>query len=397
MKLRPAVASVLLLLASLRPSSAGAVPVVPGATVEPYGTAEWPAWMSFDRQSGALFTGVETGPQAFVWRVEAGGGAADPYGASPILDPDAVVHDPQGAMTGVPGSLLVGGRSGGTPLLFGILNDPAQTVVTVFGPSGWTNLSDMEFDPSGRLLFGDENGTTGRVFAASNPNQPPVVLFAVTGRVAGLEVDAAGRIYTSTFDGRVRIHAADGSVVSDPFLSGLGNRLLPIALGPGGPWGTDLYTVNQVTGQLIRADAFADTTVIGTGFDGFLMDFEFGPDGALYVSDLGLGLIWRIAFATTDVASAPAEIGLRIEHPNPARPPFAIRYTLPASSRARLRIFDVQGRWIRTLVDGGSGAGVHVADWDGRDAGGQSVASGVYWCRLDVNLGSQSSKILLLP
>ncbi|HWN82193.1 MAG TPA: FlgD immunoglobulin-like domain containing protein, partial [Candidatus Udaeobacter sp.] len=210
-------------------------------------------------------------------------------------------------------------------------------------------------------------------------------------------VDSTGRIYTSTFDGKVRIHAADGSVVSDPFLSGLGNRLLPIALGNGGPWGTDLYTVNQFTGELIRANAFADTTVIGTGFDGFLIDFEFGPDGALYVSDLGLGRIWRIAPTTTDVAAVPAALGLRIEHPNPARAPFPIRYTLPAAGPARLRIYDLQGRSVRTLVEGGAGAGEHRTDWDGRDGAGQAMAAGVYWCRLEAGRATQASKILLLP
>ena len=142
------VAPLLIALASVAATSRGhAELVVPGASVEPYATAAWPAWLSFDQQSGALYTGVETGPATEIWHIGAGGGAANPYGSAPILDPDAVLHDATGAMTGAPGSVLVGGRTGGTPQIFGILPDPPQTVVSVFGPSSeWTNIGDMEFD-----------------------------------------------------------------------------------------------------------------------------------------------------------------------------------------------------------------------------------------------------------
>jgi sugar lactone lactonase YvrE len=307
-------------------------------------------------------------------------------------------------MTGVPGSVLVGGRTGGVPQIFGILPDPPQTVVSVFGPSSqWTNIADMEFDGTGRLLFGDENGTSGRVLATSSPGETPAQLFAIAGRIAGLEVDAADRIYTSTFDGKVRLHGADGSVISDPFLSGLGNRILPIAVGPGGPWGTDLYTVNQQTGELIRAATAGNPIVVGTGFSGFLIDFEFGPDGALYVSDLGLGTIWRIApEATTAVLPLPGSFEpavssrLRIEHQNPAWLPLAIRYELPATSRAQVRIYDIQGRWVRTLVDGETPAGAHAVEWDGRDDGGRVLPAGTYFFRLDANLATRTSKVLIL-
>ena len=271
--------------------------------------------------------------------------------------------------------------------------------------SGFTNLSDMEFDTGGRLLFGEENGQNGRVFATSSSNDAPTELFAVTGRLAGLEMDAEDRIYTSTFDGRVRVHAADGSVLHDPLLSGLGNRILPIGIGQGGAWGTDLYTVNQHTGELIRADLSGQFTVVGTGFDGILGDFEFGPDQALYVSDLALGLVWRIAF--DGAAGIPAEdgsasqVGLRIMHENPVRPPARVGYAIPASGEVRLRVYDIHGRWVRTLDHRQAAAGTHAAAWDGRDAAGRQAPAGTYFYRLDAHLGdanldTRTSKVLLL-
>ncbi len=376
----------------------GADPVVPGFSVEPYAAAAWPAWMSFDRQAGVLYTGVEAGSPVRIWRIAAGGAPVEEYGADPILDPDAVLHDAAGFVAD-PGAVLVGGRSGGLPEIWAILPDPAQTVVGVFGPSNeWTNISDMEFDSSGRLLFGDENGTTGRVLAAE-PGQAPAELFPVNGRVAALEVDAADRIYTSTFDGRVMIHAADGSVVADPFLEGLGDRILPIAIGKGGPWGTDLYTVNQHSGELIRADMTADTTVVGVGFDGFLADFEFGPDGALYVSDL-LGTIWRIAPEASTAIGGPdggrAQPRLVISHASPVRPPTAVTFGLPRAGRALLRVYDVRGRAVRTLIDGVIGAGDHAARWDGRDSAGHPVPAGIYFYRLEAGSEMRASRVLLL-
>ncbi len=54
----------------------------------------------------------------------------------------------------------------------------------------------------------------------------------------------------------------------------------------------------------------------------------------------------------------------------------------------RLDVYDVQGRKVRTLIAGPLTQGRHLQRWDGRDARGQEVASGVYFLRLDVAGGS---------
>ena len=103
-----AFATPLLTLVSLLSPPAGyAAPTVPGAVVEPYATAAWPAWMSLDETSGILYTGVETGPPARIWRIADGGTPYAGYGAVPILDPDAVLHDGAGWLSGGAGAVLV--------------------------------------------------------------------------------------------------------------------------------------------------------------------------------------------------------------------------------------------------------------------------------------------------
>ena len=64
--------------------------------------------------------------------------------------------------------------------------------------------------------------------------------------------------------------------------------------------------------------------------------------------------------------------------PNPANPGTVIGYDLPRASQVVLRMIDVRGRVVRTLVDGWRPAGAHRAFWDGRDNAGRAAASGVY-------------------
>ncbi len=56
-----------------------------------------------------------------------------------------------------------------------------------------------------------------------------------------------------------------------------------------------------------------------------------------------------------------------------------IRYQLPAASCVRLGIYDILGRRVRTLVQRQEGAGYHRVVWDGRNAAGAPVSSGVYF------------------
>jgi len=64
--------------------------------------------------------------------------------------------------------------------------------------------------------------------------------------------------------------------------------------------------------------------------------------------------------------------------PNPANPGTYIGYELPRASQVIMRMVDVRGRVVRTLVKGWRPAGAHRAFWDGRDDAGRAVASGVY-------------------
>lgn len=73
-----------------------------------------------------------------------------------------------------------------------------------------------------------------------------------------------------------------------------------------------------------------------------------------------------------------------------------IRYQLPVNSDATLRIFNLLGQEVRTLVNGPQTAGTHEVTWDGRDNGGKAVASGVYLYRLEAGGLVKTRKLMLL-
>ena len=83
--------------------------------------------------------------------------------------------------------------------------------------------------------------------------------------------------------------------------------------------------------------------------------------------------------------------------PNPSNPETTISFSLPVASNVSLHIFDILGQRIRTLMPMVYiGAGTHSATWNGHDASGRKVASGVYFIQLTVGDAIYSQKITSL-
>ncbi len=97
----------------------------------------------------------------------------------------------------------------------------------------------------------------------------------------------------------------------------------------------------------------------------------------------------------TAVCDLPAAFALLGAVPNPFNPQTTIHFSLPAQTHADLKLYDVQGRLVRSLVSGVLPAGLNEARWDGRDHSGRAVASGTYFARLQAG-GQHSVKSLVL-
>jgi hypothetical protein len=92
-----------------------------------------------------------------------------------------------------------------------------------------------------------------------------------------------------------------------------------------------------------------------------------------------------------------ASFALRQNFPNPFNPTTTLRFSVPTGAEhVGLRILNVGGRVVRTLVDGPVGPGTHSRVWDGTDDRGEAVASGVYFMRLEAGGEVETRKMTLL-
>jgi hypothetical protein len=92
----------------------------------------------------------------------------------------------------------------------------------------------------------------------------------------------------------------------------------------------------------------------------------------------------------------PQDYRLLQNYPNPFNPATAIGYALPQISRVELKIYNLLGQEIRTLVDKQQQPGKYTITWDGADNHGQQVSSGIYIYQIKAGDYVESRKMVLL-
>ncbi|KPJ52328.1 hypothetical protein AMJ39_08115 [candidate division TA06 bacterium DG_24] len=107
-----------------------------------------------------------------------------------------------------------------------------------------------------------------------------------------------------------------------------------------------------------------------------------------------------------DAIQRDAVFWLGQSYPNPLRGSAAIRYVVPGASAAAgetasgqpvtLKVYNVLGQVVRTLVDRTEAPGDHVVTWDRRGDSGRAVAPGIYFYRLEVGDESATRKVVVL-
>jgi len=128
----------------------------------------------------------------------------------------------------------------------------------------------------------------------------------------------------------------------------------------------------------------------------FVSDATDQAEG-VYIDDVTVSS--GIESSGTDVPDAEqVETLLQLDQntPNPFTPSTTIRFALSAAVPVELSIYSIQGRLIRTLVDGLRDPGGHIVEWDGRDAAGTEVAAGVYLYRLSTGEFEETRKMILV-
>jgi hypothetical protein len=154
------------------------------------------------------------------------------------------------------------------------------------------------------------------------------------------------------------------------------------------PWDLGVVREAQITLEQDGGQAFDPTAV----------------DGERYV--------YQIRLTTMDgLVTMSSQVEIEVRHdgqprarravvgqnfPNPFNPSTSIVFELPRPMPARLEIYDVRGRRVRTLFSGPAQAGSTTVDWDGLDDAGNAVASGVYTYALVTEDGTSARRMTLV-
>ena len=91
-----------------------------------------------------------------------------------------------------------------------------------------------------------------------------------------------------------------------------------------------------------------------------------------------------------------AMIGKPLAYPNPFNPDVNIAFSLRQAGNVSVDVFNIRGQKVRNLSSGAMQAGNHTLHWNGRDSHGSSVASGVYFVKIQSGKHSQAVKVMLM-
>jgi len=149
------------------------------------------------------------------------------------------------------------------------------------------------------------------------------------------------------------------------------------------------------------------SNTLGGAGDDWAISIRGARDGSYVVAgntdSFGAGSldVWLLKFERVETGihdagspSVPLAFSLSQNYPNPFNPRTTIKFTVGEDTEAKLEIFSVRGKVVKTFPDFGSGP--HSVVWDGRDDRGVRVSSGVYFFRLSTDTISKFHKMLLL-
>ncbi|MFH0931466.1 MAG: FlgD immunoglobulin-like domain containing protein, partial [Candidatus Zixiibacteriota bacterium] len=118
-------------------------------------------------------------------------------------------------------------------------------------------------------------------------------------------------------------------------------------------------------------------------------------------------ILEEFGFSPTEVGeeltSLPADFSLELNYPNPFNPSTTIPFSLKVQGskfngpiHTTLKIYNILGQLVKTLVDEEKTPGRYTIIWDGKDNSGKEVASGIYFYQLRTKDYNTTRKMVLL-
>ncbi|MBK9097727.1 MAG: right-handed parallel beta-helix repeat-containing protein [bacterium] len=159
--------------------------------------------------------------------------------------------------------------------------------------------------------------------------------------------------------------------------------------------GNDLHSYVEMPHFISSTDLHIDETIAtylesrGTPLAGIENDFD-GDTRHASTPDIGADEFDGIV-GVEDEESVPTEFALEQNYPNPFNPSTTFRYSIPTQSKVVIKIYDILGNEIATLMDEEKSVGTYELMWNA-----QNLSSGIYFYQLKAGEFTQTRKMLLL-
>jgi len=134
------------------------------------------------------------------------------------------------------------------------------------------------------------------------------------------------------------------------------------------------------------------------GFEPRHPDYTFFPEYHMFliVSTVIQCDIVAVPLSITDNTTALAQPRLNANYPNPFNPTTTISFDVALEGQVCVEVYNIKGQKVRVLADGEYGVGQHSVVWNGDDANGYSVGSGVYFYRMTSGEYNNIRKMILM-
>ena len=150
-------------------------------------------------------------------------------------------------------------------------------------------------------------------------------------------------------------------------------------------------------GQLVVEKAFMKREgVKNTSFDLSSLDRSNALIEINYVAYDDSNRVIARGTQTFNIIAIPDQFALHQNYPNPFNPTTRINYDVPEMGHTDIRLYDLMGREVRTLLNRELAAGYHTINWDGKNNRGQIVSAGIYFCQLRARGFTKTLKMMLL-
>jgi photosystem II stability/assembly factor-like uncharacterized protein len=257
-----------------------------------------------------------------------------------------------------------------------------------------TGLSDLSVHAllvaSGRAFAGTgSTSTTGGVFISTDngatwslPATSPTNIRSLATNGIGLFAATNGAgVYKSTDNGATWSAANTG-------LTHMSVRVIISS-------GANLFAGTNGGGVYLSTNSGANWSQINTGLTS-LSILSLATNSTTLYAGTQTGGVWtrplsQVVAVDEPGVSAPTSFTLEQNYPNPFNPTTMLSFTIPSSSLVTLKVFDVLGREVATLVNEDKAAGRYSVDWNAA-----SYASGLYFYRLSANGITELKKMMLL-